>query len=191
MAVVVQNSAETYFISDPHFGHKNILKFSDGFRGNVLSVTTITDHDDEIIKRCNAIVQPHDILYVLGDLGNNWRRLNDINCTKRVVLGNHDHESMKVYLSQLDDATIMPMHKFQYCWITHCPIHPAELYGKKNIHGHVHTHSVRDENYVNVSVDMTAGYPINIKQIKRGEFKTHHIETVDHVFEQLVKLKIM
>ena len=45
--------------------------------------------------------------------------------------------------------------KYKEFWLSHAPLHPDELRGKRNIHGHVHTASVPDTKYLNVSVDST------------------------------------
>lgn len=56
--------------------------------------------------------------------------------------------------------------KYKKSWLSHAPIHPAELRGKINIHGHVHDATITDENglpdlrYFNVSLENTGGRPI-------------------------------
>lgn len=56
-------------------------------------------------------------------------------------------------------------------WLSHCPLHPEELRGRLNIHGHVHTNSVRDQRYINVSFEMSKT-PIPLEDIVSGKFQT-------------------
>lgn len=52
----------TWFTSDTHFGHTNILRYSNRPFSDV-------DHmNEEIIKRWNALVSPEDTVYHLGDV---------------------------------------------------------------------------------------------------------------------------
>ena len=66
----------------------------------------------------------------------------------------------------------MGLEKYKGAWLSHAPIHPAELRGKINIHGHVHYANVLDETgkldnrYFNVSLENTGGCPIALNVIK-------------------------
>lgn len=51
-----------YFISDLHFGHKNILKFDNR------PFLNIEQHDKAIIENWNNVVGEDDDVYVLGDI---------------------------------------------------------------------------------------------------------------------------
>ena len=51
----------TFLISDTHFGHENIIK-SCGRPFN-----SFTDMNNTIINDWNAVVEPDDIVYCLGD----------------------------------------------------------------------------------------------------------------------------
>ena len=51
-----------YFTSDLHIGHdRDFIWKARGF-------SSIEEHDTEILKRWNSIVQPEDTVYILGDL---------------------------------------------------------------------------------------------------------------------------
>lgn len=68
-----------YVTSDLHFGHaKQFIYEPRGF-------PNIVDHDEEIIKRWNELVQPEDEVYILGDL-----MLKDnehgLECLKRLMV---------------------------------------------------------------------------------------------------------
>ena len=52
----------TWFTSDPHFGHANIIRFCDRPFDDVQAM------NDALVHRWNAVVQPEDTVYVLGDV---------------------------------------------------------------------------------------------------------------------------
>ena len=57
-------------------------------------------------------------------------------------------------------------HKYKEFWLSHCPIHPQELRGKYNIHGHVHHNNIPDKNYFNVCIEALNGLPIKLDEIR-------------------------
>ncbi len=145
-----------YFISDLHLGHKNILKFSDGLRGG----TTVDEHDDWIVSQWNSVVKPRDTVWVLGDVCMEMEKMylfDSMNGKKILIIGNHDDFNLGVYQKYF--YKIHAMRRYKGFWVTHCPMHPVELRGKKNIHGHVHSSTLDDENYINVCVEMSYGKP--------------------------------
>ena len=53
---------KTFFTSDLHFGHENVIKFDER------PFNSVEEMDEELIKRWNNKVGKGDIVYVLGDL---------------------------------------------------------------------------------------------------------------------------
>jgi calcineurin-like phosphoesterase family protein len=81
----------TYFASDHHFGHDNILKFTKRPYSSVEEMT------EDYIKKHNSKVRPHDYVYFGGDIF--WSTLKDhqkaeilsrMNGIKILIIGNHD-----------------------------------------------------------------------------------------------------
>ncbi len=181
--------SRVFFISDPHFGHKKMLEFSDGWRAKVLgNISTLEEHDDTMVRRINSVVGKRDILYILGDLGYGFHRINDIHCEKRIHLGNHDGKKIEEYTS-LHNTKVVPCMSYKKHWLTHIPIHPAEMRKAfKNVHGHVHSNSIRDEKYVNMSVELTCGWPIPFDYIRDGKFTTHEVFTAEDAHSQIKSL---
>lgn len=78
-----------FFISDTHFGHKNIIKYSGR------PFYTYEDMDSSLIKRWNKVVGDTDVVYHLGDVAlgpsERWDHiLKALNGYKVLVVGNHD-----------------------------------------------------------------------------------------------------
>lgn len=156
--------SKKWILSDFHFGHKSILKNSGPLRGG----TTPEEHDDWLIHQINSTVKKCDVLYVLGDVAFDYESLKKMKRIKAgnriLVRGNHDLESTQKYLEFF--STVHGMISFKgVFWLTHCPIHPQELRGRINIHGHVHKQSILsqdgtpDPRYINACVEMTYGVP--------------------------------
>ena len=167
------------FIADTHLGHKNIYKFRPVFKStlhNDIFFTTLLE----------TVITKRDIVYFLGDIIFDKKYLNfikNLNCTKTILIaGNHCSEniSMSTLANTFDE--IHGIMKYKEFWLSHAPIHPVELRGKKNIHGHVHDASVNDINYLNVSVDSTFMnyYPRTIEEVREA-FK--HMVSTNTIYE--------
>src|SRR5574343_532307 len=100
----------TFLISDTHFGHANILTFQKK-DGTLLrnGFKDIKDHDLELIKRWNSVVNPDDKVYHLGDIGfTNFpyveRIFQSLNGTKVLIKGNHDNFKLSQYAKIFKDV---------------------------------------------------------------------------------------
>lgn len=140
---------QVYVIADLHLGHESIAKLR-GFESSEA-------HDEYLIKKWNSVMSKRDVIYILGDIAmeKHWhyKILNELRGVKKVVLGNHDKGKHVKYLLEFVN-TVSGMIKYNKYWLTHCPMHPNELYGKINIHGHVHYKTIDDPMYVNVSAEV-------------------------------------
>ncbi len=143
-----------FFTSDLHLGHVKAAEFRD-FGGDV------DLHDKTIIDNINKRVGKRAKLFVLGDIAFNaigLQKINQINCLNiELVLGNHDKFHISKYLEII--PKISGFRKYNNCWLSHCPIHPNEMYRcDYNIHGHVHktgnSEEITDSRYKNVNIDM-------------------------------------
>ena len=147
----------TYFTSDLHFSHKNIMKFCPQFR----SYASIKEMDAALIAQWNATVAPEDTVYNLGDISfardvaSIARVLHQLNGEHHLILGNHDEviaknrdyflhttkadgrpllASIKNYRQVVCDGCSQPLVLFHY------PIQEWDGCGKGRYHlyGHVH-----------------------------------------------------
>ena len=101
----------TFFTSDLHFSHKNIMKFCPQFRPyasikdmdaaliaqwNATVAPDVDEMNEALIRYWNETVQPEDIVYNLGDLSfardvaSIARLLHQLNGEHHLILGNHD-----------------------------------------------------------------------------------------------------
>ena len=84
----------TWFTSDWHLGHRNILQLG---RGRPFD--TIAEHDAQLIHRHNALVDDRDPVWVLGDVAMGDIAVSLALCAqmkgrKILVCGNHDRPAM-------------------------------------------------------------------------------------------------
>jgi len=125
-----------FFIADLHLGHDNICDYEGARRG---SPANIDEHDDWIMYQWNNTVKKQDLVWVLGDVAFSYdglHKLRRMNGTKHLILGNHDVFTLKKYYEYFNK--IHAFMKYKGFWLSHSPIHPMSLRGKKNIHGHIH-----------------------------------------------------
>lgn len=147
------------FIADLHLGHKHICEFSGPYRGDV---KTVDEHDAWIIEQWNQVVLKNDLVMVLGDVCFDKSKLpllKKMRGSKHLIFGNHDKFGLQEYLKYFDKVHGFTKYKGR-AWLSHAPIHPAELRGKFNIHGHLHFKTMCDDRYINVSVEKLYGRPV-------------------------------
>ena len=125
-------------------------------------------HDETIIKNWNSVVHKRDKVFILGDItmeNSKWYfRLDELNGSKVVILGNHDRPHDVPELLKYVDK-VAGMIKYKGHWLTHAPIHPSELRGHRNIHGHIHGNYImdgnrRDKRYINACLDVHDYTPV-------------------------------
>lgn len=125
------------FCSDLHFGHKNIHRFRP-------FVESEADNRKYVLDCWKDLVTKRDDVYVLGDAAFTMEALESFKGLpgrKFLVRGNHDMCDTAAYLKVFDE--VYGLLKYKEFWLSHAPIHPDELRGKVNLHGHVHYESIR------------------------------------------------
>jgi len=150
-----------YFISDLHIGHRGIPKYRTQFKH-------VDEHDEWIVKQWNSRgFNKKDIIIILGDIifdKSKFWMLNELKGQKWALLGNHDILTPYEVYHFFDKH--MHFEKRYGFWLSHCPIHPDELRGKKNIHGHVHNKTIPDDRYISVCVEACNGVPVPLDEIR-------------------------
>lgn len=138
--------SKTWFASDHHLGHANIIKFESGRK----EFSTIEEHDDTIIERHNKLVRPEDRVYFMGDVAINRKSLPLIarmNGRKKLIKGNHDIFKLKDYLPYFEDILSYKVYVDQGLIVSHIPIYAGQMETKArwkfNAHGHTHRNKVQ------------------------------------------------
>ena len=155
--------SKVYFTSDWHLNHKNIPKYRKEFK-------TVQENNNHFIEEFNKVVKKNDTVFFLGDIAFDDDAIELLKklrfCRKKVLyLGNHDYVSTDKLLEVFDE--IHGLKGYKNFWISHCPIHPQEMRGKKgNIHGHLHTEILEDIKYFDVSPDKNNMTLVDFEDIK-------------------------
>jgi|SaaInlV_200m_DNA_6_1039755.scaffolds.fasta_scaffold21515_3 calcineurin-like phosphoesterase family protein len=157
--------SRVFFISDLHIGHKNVHTFRTQFSSEA-------EHREYIVDCWNSKVTKRDKVYVLGDAVFTMEgiaTINSLHGSKTLIRGNHDNLDTTAYLKCFDQ--VEGMVKYKFFWLTHSPMHPVELRGKVNIHGHVHFATINDIRYENVCCENISYTPISYDELinKRKE----------------------
>lgn len=159
-----------YFISDIHAGDINCnvkyrrFESEDAYRGL-------------LYENWFKNISRRDKVFILGDVAKTEEALEiykELPGYKHLVLGNHDNFSIDLYRKYFDK--ISGFFKYKNCWVSHCPVHSQEIYGRPNIHGHLHSNKnvtdiktpdrvltptgEIDTRYFNANIDMNEYSPI-------------------------------
>jgi calcineurin-like phosphoesterase family protein len=146
-----------YFLGDAHLGHRAIGKYRPWVKDS-------NENSQMIHAQWQNTILKNDIVYVMGDIAfteEELLKLGNLRGRKILLKGNHD-----LVPTQLQAQIFEEIHgviKYKGMWLSHAPMHPAELRGKPNAHGHVHAKTIRtwygaiDKRYYNTCVDVV--YP--------------------------------
>jgi len=189
------DNRRTFFASDHHFGHKNILKYANRPFG------TVYEMDRELITRHNEVVTKKDIVYFIGDFAfysdpeNIIEILQSMNGEKHFVSGNHDkamynERVMKcfqsfskapfkeIYVADTDARggrqSITLCHYAMRVW-------NKSHHGAFHLYGHSHG-SLPDDptsRSFDIGVDCWDFYPVSYEQVKKTMAKKTW-QPIDH-----------
>lgn len=130
-----------FYISDWHYGHKNVLGFDNR------PFTNTEQMNEELIRRWNSVVSAGDLVYILGDMF--WCTpkiaapiMEQLNGQKILVKGNHDrwHDSKFDKLFVKIDEYMEIEDEGRNVVLCHYPIpcFKNHFYGWIHLYGHVH-----------------------------------------------------
>lgn len=157
--------SRVFHISDLHLGHKLMVKPE--LTMHRCGSDDIEHHDEWIVEQWNKVVKKQDLVWVHGDVCFDKKKLpllKKMYGSKHLILGNHDEFPLKDY--EMYFNKIHGFWKYKGSWLSHAPVHPNQLRNKWNIHGHVHTATIPDLRYFNVSVEALKGIPISRETIE-------------------------
>ena len=157
--------------ADLHLGHRNIHTYRPHPEGG--KFLTPEEHDDFVMERWRemGLKNRRDTVYVAGDIAfteEAWDKFDSLPGRKVIILGNHCTEGAGIIKKIASLKTVNSVHaalNYKSFWITHIPMHPQELRGKKNIHGHMHANFIDDPRYMCVSLEHTACRPLPMEKI--------------------------
>jgi calcineurin-like phosphoesterase family protein len=162
------HESQLKFWSDQHFGHKNIIEFSQRPFADL-------DHMHmEMAKRFKMVTDPGDVVVWCGDvsfMGTTELRniMKDYAHTYNVlVVGNHDIER-DGKLRKLDEFfdEIHTSLVFDNYIITHHPWVDMLPAGMINIHGHMHDRPFQRSNHVCACVELINYAPVTLQHLKQ------------------------
>ena len=173
-----------WFTSDTHFGHANIIGYSNR------PFASIDEMDAVLVCNWNALVQPQDEIWHLGDFTFRSEKaastyLQRLNGRKHLVWGNHDSEKVRQLegwaSSQpyaeiaLDGRKIVLLHYGLRIW-------NKAHHGALHFYGHSHGSLPGDRQSCDVGVDNPAcGYaPWRLEAIEQHLATLPEREPVDH-----------
>jgi len=184
-------NAETFIISDTHFGHTNILKHEPQRK-----VMLGNQPDWKLIEKWNDVVSENDTVFHLGDFA--WKQDEIIKYTpylngkKYLLRGNHD-KNPQTYLENgfsevIDFSTkgeaayhIKEIERARILF-SHYPIVSdgfdkthwkflSKVFDKErctiNIHGHIHSMELNEKCCINASVEAIGFAPIRLRELLR------------------------
>lgn len=135
--------SNVWFCSDLHIGHKNIGKFRSPMGDNWKD----EEANRETVKQAFLnVVHKKDVVYCLGDIAFTMEAIDffkELPGKKILIRGNHDTCNTSAYLKAFEE--VYGLWKYKEFWLSHAPVHTAELRGKVNLHGHVHYATVKYE----------------------------------------------
>lgn len=182
---------DTFFISDTHFGHSNIIKYSNR------PFQDIEEMNEKMVRAWNETVKQNDIVYHLGDVafmgyGKFCKLLDRLNGHLNIIFGNHDKmirsnrndllsfhnvSSIQDYKElYVGDQMFVLFHYGQRVW-------NKSHHGSIHLYGHSHGSLPPFGKSVDVGVDckeITTNYrPVSVDEVLKY-MKNRQGETVDH-----------
>ena len=153
---------QIYFSADAHLGHKNIHKMRQG-------LSSSEENTERFLIEAHKKLNKRTIVFFLGDVAFDDFHLSllKIYPSRKILIGgNHDDMTSHLLKSGIFEG-IHGMLKHKEFWLTHAPIHPQELRGKKNLHGHVHSDILDDQRYFNACPEATGQYLISLQEVRK------------------------
>jgi calcineurin-like phosphoesterase family protein len=175
-----------FVTSDIHFFHKKILQFCEESR----PFESVEHMHDIIINNWNNIITKDDDIYILGDItfGSVQKTIDlmdQLNGTKILIKGNHDHSHLRKTKFQECFASIHDYLEIKHNGVTVVMCHyPIAWWNKRHhhsimIHGHLHGNkSGVDGRIKDVGMDTNSCTPYLLDDVLE-ELSTIKVE-VDH-----------
>jgi calcineurin-like phosphoesterase family protein len=176
-------SKDIWLVSDTHFFHTNILKFTDE-EGNLIRgsrFSSVEEMNQCMMDNWNSVVKPGDKVYHLGDVFMGakedfqkfWPKLNG---KKNLIVGNHDDIKWLAQKEFFSKIYMWRMFTEFGLLLSHVPIHESGLRRGSptdenapmllNVHGHIHQNPSPTKHHRCVCVEQIDYTPINIEELR-------------------------
>lgn len=177
-----------FFITDPHFGHSNIIKMCNR------PFCDVEEMNERMIKTWNEKVHGNDTVYIVGDMffrcADEEQVLKRLKGNKRLIKGNHDRSWIKSpdilkYFLSVDDylETSDGRHSLVFC---HYPLlswnRPHKSY---MVFGHIHNNVNSDyfplicarEHMLNAGAEINGYEPVTFDELvlNNSRFKEKYL----------------
>lgn len=181
----------TYFTSDTHIGHQNIITYCHRPFLTKDGQPDVPAMNAEIIRRWNITVKPTDLIYHLGDvcMGPKTEHksfVDQLSGRKILILGNHDQKPAKMLALGFDEVheSLEIVIDNVKIFLHHQPL-PREKWGGATYQfcGHVHDAFRRIENTINVGVDVWGFTPRTAGELLAATPTSGNIETEANKYE--------
>jgi calcineurin-like phosphoesterase family protein len=171
-------SRDIWFFSDHHFGHANILTFTDGNTGALVRpmFDNVDQMDEFMVETWNADVKPGDLVWHGGDITFDKKKftdkiLNQLHGRLRITVGNHDDIKFLAGLGRIEKLVeSRRFDEFGFVY-SHRPMHQEGLWNHRqnrfmvSMHGHIHQNASPSGLHLNVSVEATSYKPVHIEDV--------------------------
>ena len=151
-----------FFISDTHWHHRNILEYDQR------PFMSIEEHDRTLVDNWNAVVQPNDEVYHLGDIGFGVtvEFIQALHGRKYLIQGNHDRNIKKAVI-RLAFRWSVKRHFFDregvQLLLSHWPDDGRP--DRPNIHGHQHGKGAPKKYHLDLSCNLHDYRPLSLAQV--------------------------
>jgi calcineurin-like phosphoesterase family protein len=158
----------TWFTSDTHFGHKNVIALCNR------PYESLEEMDESLITNWNNMVKFGDVVYHLGDFafGDPWKYFDRLNGFIKIIPGSHDKVltrdikqgmSRKIVFERLteiniDHQLIVLCHYAMRSW-------NKSHYGSWHLYGHHHGNLPPHGLSFDVGVDTNDYYPYSLEDV--------------------------
>ena len=175
--------SNVFFASDHHFGHNNILTFTNYDGSKARDFTDLNEMHDTMVYNHNSVVGKSDLIYFLGDVCielTHLEQLGRMNGRKILVKGNHDIFHLPHYLKYFEDIVSYKVFPDEFI-CSHIPLHTESLSKRflTNVHAHTHSNTVRvdgtlidDPRYINVCMEKINFTPVEKTELLKRTKKS-------------------
>ncbi len=177
---------KTLFTADSHFGHANIIKYSNR------PYSDVDEMDNKMIHNWNQVVAPDDVVYHLGDFSMGQKQASEyrkrLNGTIHLIAGNHDKKALRekelfASVNPILEIEVREGDLFAAIVLCHysMKIWNHAHHGSWHLFGHSHGSLADDPQSLSfdIGVDCWNYFPVSLYQIKaRMDKKTY--KSIDH-----------